>query len=378
MKIAYVTTYDSKNIRNWSGLGYYIGKTLKEQFNDITCVANLQEPYTSVQKGKRTIYNNIFNKKYLSERDPIIIKNYAKQINEKLCNKDIDLIFSPGTIPIAKLETIKPIVFWTDATFAGMVDFYSDFSNLCKESIINGNMMEKSALQRCKLAIYSSEWAAQTAIQSYGIDEAKVKVIPFGANINRDITDNDVKDLIENKPNDKCKLLFIGVDWTRKGGNIAVKVTEELNRSGLETELIIAGCQPSISEPLPSFVKVVGFINKNEIQNFISESHFLILPSRAEAYGLVLCEANAFGVPCITTNVGGIPTIIKDGFNGKKFSKNANIDEYCAYILDLFSDYSKYKRLALTSLAEYHSRLNWSVAGETLKNLLLDSISSSD
>jgi hypothetical protein len=62
MKIAYVTTYDSKNIRNWSGLGYYIGKTLKEQFNDITCVANLQEPYTSVQKGKRTIYNNIFNK----------------------------------------------------------------------------------------------------------------------------------------------------------------------------------------------------------------------------------------------------------------------------------------------------------------------------
>lgn len=374
MKIAYVTTYDSNNIRNWSGTGYYIGKTLDENFDEIVRIGNLEKSSPVIDIGKRIIYKYFLKREYLFDRDSKVIENYAKIINRKLQNSNIDLIFSPGSIPVAKLETSKPIVFWTDATFAGMVDFYPDFCNLSYESIRNGNEMEMSALQRCKLAIYSSDWAAQTAIQNYGIDKAKVKVIPFGANIIRNMTDDEVKKMIENRPSAKCKLIFMGVDWTRKGGDIAIRVTKELNRSGLETELTIVGCDPLINESLPSFIKVLGFVNDDERVNLLAESHFLILPSRAEAYGIVFCEANCFGVPCITTNVGGIPTVIKDGLNGKMFSKDANIEEYCAYIQELFLNYSKYKSLALSSLTEYKSRLNWSVAGKTLKNLLLEHV----
>lgn len=374
MKIAYVTTYDPKNVRSWSGTVYYMGKVLEENFKEVSYIGNLEEHSPTILKGKRAIYKHILGKKYLSDRDTILIKSYAKKINNELHNNDVDVIFSPGTIPIAKLETDKPIVFWTDATFAGMVDFYPEFSNLCRESIRDGNRMEKSALQRCTLAIYSSDWAAQTAIQNYGVEEDKVKVIPFGANIARNLTDDDVKNIIENRPSDICKLLFVGIDWERKGGDIAIKVTKELNRSGLKTELTIIGCQPILNEPLTSFVKPLGFVSDEEKVTLFAESHFLILPSRAEAYGIVFCEANALGVPCIATNVGGIPTIIKDNLNGKTFPKDADIKEYFTYISEIFLDYSKYKRLALSSLAEYHSRLNWSVAGETLKRYILESI----
>ena len=38
--------------------------------------------------------------------------------------------------------------------------------------------------------------------------------------------------------------------------------------------------------------------------------------SRKEAFGLVLLEALACGVPSIATNVGGIPEVIEDGVNG--------------------------------------------------------------
>lgn len=374
MKIAYVTTYDPKNIRSWSGTGYYMGKTLEENFNEITYIGNLQEFFPTILRGKGLIYKYIFNKNYLSDREPILINNYARQIIRKLHNSDVDVILSPGTIPIAKLEFNKPIVFWTDATFAGMVDFYPGFTNLCKKSISDGNIMEKSALQRCSLAIYSSDWAAQTAIQNYEIEEAKVKVIPFGANIKCDRTADDIKNLIEKKPSGKCKLLFMGVDWARKGGNVAIKVAKELNRSGLETELTVVGCHPLVNEPLPTFVKSLGFINESERINLFMESHFLILPSRADCTPIVFCEANSFGVPCLTTNVGGISTIIKDGLNGKMFSKDADIEEYNAYILDLFLNYSRYKCLALSSFMEYLSRLNWAVAGGTLKKYLLEYI----
>jgi glycosyltransferase involved in cell wall biosynthesis len=369
-----VTTFDPKDVRSWSGTGYYMGKTLEDNFNDITYIGNLQESFKSIFVGKRVFYKYIFHRRYLSDRDPILLQNYANQIKKRLKNSDVDLIFSPATIPIAKLEISKPIVFWTDATFTRMVDFYPEFSNLCKQSIRCGNEMEKLALQRCSLAIYSSEWAAESAIHYYGIDEAKVKVLPFGANINYDISESEIKNLIENRSSEKCKLLFMGVDWTRKGGDIAIKVAEELNRSGLKTELTIVGCQPPMNKSLPSFIKVLGFVNDNERFDLFEQSHFLILPTRADCTPIVFCEANAFGVPCITTNVGGIPTVIKDDLNGKMFSIDADVKEYCRYIVDLFQNYQKYKCLSFSSFQEYQSRLNWSIAGKTLKELLLEFI----
>jgi hypothetical protein len=72
--------------------------------------------------------------------------------------------------------------------------------------------------------------------------------------------------------------------------------------------------------------------------------------------------------------VGGIPTAIKDNVNGKKFSKNAKVEDYCTYISDLFSDYSRYKNLAVSSFNEYESRLNWSAIGRTVKQLIAELI----
>jgi len=378
MKIAYVTTYDAMNIRSWSGIPYYMAQSLKNQFVSLEYISSLREKYSLLFKAKQHFYSRVLNKRYLRNREPLILKNYALQVSRQLSQVSPDIVFSPGTIPIAYLECDQPIVFWVDATFAGMIDFYPGFSNLCKETVRNGNAMEQSALDRCTLAIYSSNWAAQTAIQNYQVDQSKVKVVPFGANIKCDRTLDDIKDIVESRPSNKCKLLFLGVDWARKGGDIALKVARQLNETGFNTELIIAGCQPVIEEPMPGYVRTVGFISKateegrSLIETLLAESHFLILPSRAEAYGVVFSEANSFGVPCISTNVGGISTAIRDDLNGSLFSKDATIEEYCTYISNLFSNYALYKQLAVSSFNEFSSRLNWSVAGQTVKKLLMN------
>jgi len=56
--------------------------------------------------------------------------------------------------------------------------------------------------------------------------------------------------------------------------------------------------------------------------------------------------------------------------NGKLFARDATAEEYCDYIFDIFSRYSCYKELCLSSFYEYQSRLNWNVAGQSVKNLL--------
>jgi glycosyltransferase involved in cell wall biosynthesis len=381
MKVAYATTYDARSLKGydeWSGSGYYISQSLKNQGIDLEYLGPLEEKCSLrvARKLKRVYYNFFRHRNYDNHSDLPVLKEFAHQISNRLSATSADIVFSATLRPIVYLDCPQPIVFWGDATCAGLTDFYPEYSNLCQESLDNWHLMEKTGLEKSKLAIYASDWAAQSAIDHYGADPEKVKVIPFGANVDSHKTLSDIKDLVEARPVNQCKLLFLGVDWYRKGGDIALKVAEKLNQLGLDTELTIAGCQPIVEGDLPSFVKPLGFISKftnegiDRINQLIAESHFLILPSRAECYGVVFCEANSFGVPCISSKAGGIPTIIKPHINGNLFDLDADISEYCDYIYYLFTNYSTYKDLALSSFHEYESRLNWNVAGQKVKSLL--------
>lgn len=379
MKLAYVTNYEPLNIGKWSGLSYYIAESIKNQSIPIEYIGPLKDRlFLKVVRKLKHQYYGLNDKRYLRDPEPLILKDFANQISRRLSKVKTDAVFSITPNPIAYLECNQPMVFWADATFAGMVNFYPHYSNLCKETIKNGHLTESLALQKCKLAIYASEWAAQTAIEHYKVEASKVKVVPFGANLENNQTIDEVKDLIESRPTNQCKLLFLGIDWFRKGGDVAFEVAKALNQSGLNTELTLVGCQPLIDEPLPSYVKSLGFISKStpegkhKINKLLAESHFLILPSQAECFGVVFCEASSFGVPSIATKVGGIPSAVKADINGKLFDIDANITEYCKYISNLFANYSEYKKLALSSFHEYQSRLNWSVVGGTLKNLIMN------
>ena len=374
MKISYVTDYDALDIHNWSGTGFYIAKMLENQKAEIDYIGNLQMKSGIILKSKKVI-SKLTGKKFYIERNPNVSKQYAEQIKLKL-KANTDIVFSPGSILTALLDTNKPKVFYTDATFAGMVGFYEPFTGLCSETIKHGNYLEQKALESSKLIIYSSDWAAKTAIDNYNVDPNKIKVVPFGANIqsNRDL--KEIKSIINNRVKNECNLLFIGVEWKRKGGDLAIKIAHKLNVLGLKTTLHIVGLNKIPIHNMPDFVINHGFISKSteegksKINELLSKSHFLLVPSIAEAYGLVFCEANSFGLPSISTNVGGIPTVIKDDINGKTFALNTDVDIWCEYILNSFKNNKKYIDFCTSSFEEYNTRLNWNVAGKTIMSLL--------
>lgn len=380
MKLGYVTIKNSQQLgkaTEWSGTGYYIARSLEQQHASLDYIGPLQDTFfTKAARKLKRHYYQLFRKHYLKDTDPLILQSYASQVSKKLSGDAYDAVLSATVNPIAYLDCRQPILFWADATFQNTAGFYPKYSNLCQESMANGHKMERLAIQKCKFAIYSSHWAAQTAIDFYKADPQKVRVIPFGSNLESNLTQTDIKDLIEARPSTVCKLIFIGVDWLRKGGDKALKVAQALNDAGLRTELTLVGCQPSGETSLPDFVKPLGYISKftqsgqDKISQLIAESHFLILPTIADCSPIVLCEANAFGVPCLSTKVGGIPTIVHGEANGRLFDIQASVSEYCDYITSLFADYAQYKTLALASFNEYKTRLNWTAAGNSVKELL--------
>lgn len=380
MKIAYVTSYDARDIKSWSGIPYYMSNSLRSLGSQLEYVGPLKVKTSSelMFKAKRLLKKLLLGKRYMRDADTAILEGFAKQAAVQLKTLNSNIVFSPVSYTLGYLECKQRMILWADATFAGLIDYYPFHSNLCKESVQNGIAMEQSAFEKCSLAIFSSDWAARTATENYQVDKAKIKVVPYGANIECDRSLDDIKSIGSSKPLNKCNLLFLGVNWFRKGGDIALEITKELNKAGLNTQLTVVGCQPIVNNPLPNFVNSLGFISKateegrRQIDQLLTEAHFLILPSRADCTPVVFGEANSFGLPCLSTDIGGIPTLIRDEQNGKLFSKDASIAEYCQYIFNLFSNYSRYQELAQSSFHEYQSRLNWSVAAQSVKQLLLE------
>ncbi|WP_159784776.1 glycosyltransferase family 4 protein [Sodalinema gerasimenkoae] len=334
---------------------------------------NKQREHSALLPKLKRRYHKLFQKTYLPWTEPQFTRDYGQQLQTECDRLNPDIILTSDSNLIAYLNLNQPIALWTDTSYAGLIDHYPGYQNLCSASRRQLYDLDKRAYQRCRGLFFASQWAADIAGEAYQLPSDKINVIPFGANLSQVPTSAQVEAWRRSRPKQPCKLLFIGVDWQRKGGDMALAVAQELNQRGYPTELTLVGCQPP--HPVPSFVQSLGFLNRQQPQDaatldrLLGESHFLILPSRAECYGHVLCEANAFGVPVLTSDVGGIPTVVRQGVNGQRFPLDATAADYCNWIERLLQE-GGYQDLAQTARQEFEQRLNWQVGAATLAHQL--------
>ena len=352
-------------IGSWSGLPYYFARGLRAAGCQVVTVRAEREPFELPRKVRQAYWKYVRGRRYLRDLDPAAMRVQARGWEARLRHLDVDLVFSASSWPLAELDTPLPTVFWTDATFAAMRGFYGSFSNLVPASYTRGMLVENMALKRCALAVYSSDWAAASAIRDHGGDPAKVRVLSFGANLEKVPGVEEVRAMISGRTRAKeCRLVLVGVNWERKGAGVAVETINELRRLGVAARLQIAGCNPPKDYPLPEGVEIVGFLDKNsrEGQEHLAalyrDAHFFIMPSRAEAYGVVFCEAAAFGLPSVAASIGGVPSIIRDGENGQLFPPTAAASDYARWIAGVWRQPHLYTDLARGALDSYHQRLN--------------------
>ncbi len=380
MKIDYLTTYDVWNSSQWPkqhmGMytaGYYLAQSLEAQEIPLNYIGPLSRYKTPITRWKWLFYRKFYQKDYYSWAEAIVFKNYARQIEKKLLGSSGNLVLCPeNAIPLADLKCSKPLVLWTDAPLASLVNFYEYLQNLCEETKRNIYQLEKAALEKCDRLFFTSDWAAQEAIQIYHLSPEKVQIIPWGANLQTSRHQADIQASLKQRSPNHCQLVFIGVEWFRKGGDFAVEIARYLNEAGLKTTLNIIGCHPPLKN-IPDFINVIGYVDKStpsgreKFDHLLSTAHFLILRTLADCSPHVLMEANSYGVPCVASEVGGISTIIQSGKNGEVFSLETEALTYAEYILKRVQNYLEYEALALSSFQEYEERLNWKVSVQTFR-----------
>ena len=376
MKLAYATTFDARDITNWSGTPFYMSNTFAQLGAQVDYIGDLARKLPPFFKLKQTWKKFACGQRESPRFNITAAQHYSEQVAKQLSSLNVDAIIAPLINPISYLETNKPLALWTDGLYASLLGFYSGFSNHSAESIKQGNIITQECLHRCNLAIFSSDWAARAAIEIYGASKEKIKVVPFGANMECTHTVDDIRTMLKSRTRDTVKLLFIGKHWHRKGGDIVFNVAKALHQAGQPVELNFVGCYPPKDTVIPEYIKCHGFISKRtpdgikKISCLLRESHFLFVPSRAEAFGIVFCEANAFGLPCLTSYAGGIATVVKDNINGMTFALDASPAIYCEYIMNLMQNYQQYEELALSAFNEYQTRLNWRTAVRQVTELL--------
>jgi glycosyltransferase involved in cell wall biosynthesis len=378
MKAVYVTTYDSADARAWSGLGYHISVCLELAGVALARVGPIART-VPLRVRAHQLMAKLAGRSYAVDRDPRVARQYAAELERQAASIEHDLVFSPGTIPIAYVRGGCPTAFWADATFGGMLEFYREYGRqyaaLSRRAVRAGSELEARALDRAAVAFYASDWAARSAIDYHGADPARVKVVPFGANMPVEHGRDDVRRFISARPLDRCRLLFVGVDWVRKGGDLAVKVARALNEEGLPTELHVVGSS-SDQHDSPPWLHRHGFIDKSTeegsklLRRLYGSAHFLIHPARAECFGVVFSEAAAHGVVSLASRVGGIPTAVRHAETGALFDVQASADEYADYISRLLADRSGYERTALAAFDDYEQRLSWKAAAKAVREHL--------
>ncbi len=109
MKLAYVTTYDSRQLTGsdeWSGTGYYIAPTHSNRNQlSLTISGPLEDPLPQrvMRKLKRNYYQ-LGAKNYEKDPSPQTLKNYARQIEKRLINHQDQISLVPTVNPIAYLK----------------------------------------------------------------------------------------------------------------------------------------------------------------------------------------------------------------------------------------------------------------------------------
>jgi len=377
VRAAYVTTYDSSDVKAWSGSGYQISRCLELAGMTVQRIGPLTQRIHPLSRA-RQLEAMLQGRKYPVERDPHVTRAYSAEVSRRLESTVCDLVFSPGTIPIAHLETEHPVAFWADATFGAMIGFYPNFCALSKRAMRDGLKLDTLALARASVAFYASEWAARSAVQDHGADPDKVEVVPFGANMPVVQRRSEIVDIVRRRATETCRLLFVGVDWVRKGGDRAVEVAGVLNARGLRTELDVVGCIPDARTRLPPWVHLHGFVDKWTeagsalMRRLFERAHVLIHPAKAEAFGVVFCEAAGHGVISVASRVGGIPSAVREGVTGALFDSAAAAEEYADYVEQLMANRGRYEVMAVGAFDEYERALSWEAQAKRVGARLAD------
>lgn len=250
--------------------------------------------------------------------------------------------------------------------------------------------MEKLTCSSADTVICVSKGVRNTLINDGLCNSDKANVIHHGSasGINLDYfkIDNgeNTRQRIRKELNiqkDDFVFIFVGRIVGDKGINELTEAFSILAKNKKHIHLILVGTEEKDLDPISSVSKTIIDTNirihavgrKSDIRSYLIASDCFVLPSYREGFGMVLIEAGAMELPCITTDITGCNEIIEEGTNGIIIPpkdvialKNAMLE--MIENKELYNHLKSNAREMITS--RYEQRVVWEALLEEYKRLI--------
>jgi len=179
------------------------------------------------------------------------------------------------------------------------------------------------------------------------------------------------------KKNNETNFLFIGNIEEHKGPQIAVKAFKRLKNKKVKLHLVGKGNYLGELKKIIGNDKQIllhGFVPDDELEEIFERCSYVVFPSIwYENFPLVINEVMSRGLPVIASNLGGLPELIKDGYNGFLFRPG---DVACLQNLieKIFEDREMLSRLSRNAI-ESSKRFSLETQMESIMNIFSKTVS---
>jgi glycosyltransferase involved in cell wall biosynthesis len=168
--------------------------------------------------------------------------------------------------------------------------------------------LNRNCFRSARRLVAWAEWTKQGLVRDYEVPADKITVIPPGVNV------NEWRRPTPRMPHsDPVKILFVGGNLERKGGLILLEAFRALRGFGLELHLVTKdrlALEPGV------FVYNNLEANSQPLKDLYHTCDIFALPTFGDCLPMVLSEAGASAMAIISTDVAGIPEIVRNGETG--------------------------------------------------------------
>jgi len=342
-----------------------ISKYLSENHSVTVVTGEKADSFTD--KNLEFISLDIFESELNVEDKEIYLQEFKNKLEDSLDLNSFDVIHAHYWLSGLVAKEISnelniPFIF-TSHSLGIFLDGYNKERVDC----------EKIVMTSTNSVTASSVFETMLIADTYKIDENKIKKITPG--VDRKIF---IPDLSVEKEN---IILSIGRIQEQKGQLQTIEFLNNFKKiqndfkcyfvggpSGKHGNEYLQELQQTIKDfNLDKHVEFLGDLPQTEIIELLKKAKLLIHTSKFETFGLVAIEANAMGVPVLTTNNGSLMEIIENNKNGY-LSENLIDSNVNNFVNNLFNNVARYEEIHLSCI-EKSKKYDWMKTANELESL---------
>lgn len=194
-----------------------------------------------------------------------------------------------------------------------------------------------------KKIIAVSESVKQDLMKYYHVPEEDIVVIHDGVNSEEFKPDpqsrSEVRRQYDVKERD-IMMLWVGHEFVKKGLEFAIRALPMVSKDA--KLFVVGGDNPSryrqLAHELDVAHRVVFLGRSTNVKQWYAASDIFVFPTTYEAFGLVVLEAMATGIPVITTRIAGVAEVMSDEYDGLLLDDPTDAGEIAQKISLLYED----------------------------------------